>query len=236
MPAICPRTISLGALALVLASGIPAQAQGSRCSTPAEGRRPSVQDSAAYAAIAAVRDSLHATLLATAQAEGIAAPGGLVVEELTAARGAASVRAVRGNVPQALAERVVAERGDLLSQVPPRYDRLHLRLDRRELPEGPVIECRPHLRNPRGFQQALTRIASSSLPSGSTRPSPMTLRMLVDRDGDVVYATLSRHGYSARVDREVVEAAHRLRFLPATVGGVAVDVWVEQPVVLSAPR
>ena len=236
MPSICPRTIYFGALALVLAGGLPAQAQGSRCATPAEGRRPSVQDSAASAAMKAVADSLHAAIHAAAAEEGIASPAGLVVVELTDARGVAGARVVRGNVPDGLAGRVVAGLDDLLSEVPPRHDLLHVRLDRPELPEGRVVQCRPLLRNPRGFQQTLTRIARAALPPETTRPSPMTLKMLVDRDGEVVHAALSRHGYSARVDRDVVEAAHRLRFLPATVGGVAVDVWVEQPIVLSAPR
>jgi TonB family protein len=56
------------------------------------------------------------------------------------------------------------------------------------------------------------------------------VRALVARDGEVVFMELARSSGSTRVGAFALELFERMRFAPASINGVPVDVWVEQPV------
>jgi hypothetical protein len=56
------------------------------------------------------------------------------------------------------------------------------------------------------------------------------MRLLLSREGEVVFGVVTRRGPGSATERAILQAARDLRFRPATVGGVPVDVWVEQPI------
>lgn len=59
----------------------------------------------------------------------------------------------------------------------------------------------------------------------------MAMRLLISLEGRVVFGVVTRRDIGGGMERQVLRAAHDLRFRPATLGGVPVDVWVEQPIV-----
>ena len=213
---------------LCAAYAAPGAAQRGGCLAPSEPTRRSVQDSIAASATRTIADSIRAAILNEVGPES--APAGLVLIELSRAREVSSVRVVGGNVSAEVVGRVASGHRALLAHVPPRWVLLDVRLDRPALPESPSVECLPQPRDTRRFQDDLMRIARGMSP-GSARET-VNLQMLVSRDGEVVYARVVRPGASQRLDRDVANAARRLRFHPATADGIAVDVWVEQPVQL----
>lgn len=54
--------------------------------------------------------------------------------------------------------------------------------------------------------------------------------MLVSREGEVVFGVVTRRDAGGDIERGVLDLTRTLRFRPATVDGVPVDVWVEQPI------
>jgi TonB family protein len=108
---------------------------------------------------------------------------------------------------------------------------VHFRLDSLPL-ETPrvgdvVLECRPDVTNPGEVRRVIQDFARRG-PADS--PAPAVVRALVARDGEVVFMELARSSGSTRVDAFALELFERMRFAPASINGVPVDVWVEQPV------
>lgn len=180
----------------------------------------------------AIRDSLRAEMIGAARGAGIAEPAGLVAVRLPGRDGAGEATVFEGNVPDAAVDSVVARRGALLARWPDREPWLHVRLDGPHPPEDAAVECLPDPRNVGTFQRELARILQDRRPEpGAPRRVQMAMRLLVSRDGGVVFGVMSRRGPGAALDRAILDAARReLRFRPATVGGVPVDVWVEIPI------
>lgn len=114
---------------------------------------------------------------------------------------------------------------------------MNFRLDALDYPDEPVVECRPALLDPDRFArdlQIVGRVAASY--AGTRSQLRVDVRMLVTREGEVAYAEVSRSSSMSALDREVLALAEGLRFHPAAVDDVPVDVWVEQPVLVQIPR
>lgn len=183
----------------------------------------------------AIRDSLRTEMIAAARDAGVAEPAGLVAIRMADRRDRAGEATVfEGNVPNAVVDAVVSQRGALLARWPDREPWLHGRLDGPRPPEESAVECLPAPRNVGTFQREIGRIFQSYRPQpGSPRRVQMAMRLLVSRDGEVVFGVMARRGPGAALDRAVLDAGRDLRFRPATAGGVPVDVWVELPIEFS---
>lgn len=203
---------------------------------PAQTARHASQ-AARRALILAMRDSIRTEVNEAARAAGIDAPVGIVIIELRDRRtGEAQVSLFGSNIPDAVAAQAVERRAALLARMPRDETLLNVRLDPR--PSGDTgVECLPELLDARTLVRRLEAAGAEMAPASSESAArfSMRLRMLVTRDGEVAYATLSRRSARGDVDRAVLEVAQDLRFRPAQVGGVPVDVWVEQPVELHVP-
>jgi hypothetical protein len=180
----------------------------------------------------AIEDSLRTEIVAAARQAGVAEPAGLVAIQIRdRRRGRAQATAFRANVADSVVDAAVAPRAALLARWPERSEWLHVRLDGPFPPADARVECLPAIENSDWFVRELGRVLSADRsPPGQMGGSTATLRMLVSRDGDVVFATLSRTSPRSGVNHGVLNAARGLRFRPASFGGVPVDVWVEQPV------
>jgi TonB family protein len=234
---------------LLLAAGLlaaaPADAQtvaGTQCAAvpqeaPRDFRRSaadSARDAAKNHAVATIKNDV----LESAFRAGIQAPEGLVVLEVRGRRAQhTTIHPWRTNVSAELVQGAVDRHLGLLAMLPERDRVLSMRLDPLALPDSLTVECLPRLVDTRQFTEEVARIAERAMPlsPGSDPRVQVHVRMLVSRDGEVAYATVSRRGNLGSLDRQVLDAARRLRFVPASVGGMAVDVWVEQPVVLEVP-
>ena len=226
---------------LVLAAAAiawPAHAQTLRLCRPVEQARPrSAADSARDSVRSAFRDSVQTELMRAARGAGVAEPGGIVLVQRPPDAGAARVWTYRSNVPDSVFAAVGAARADLVARWPnPRVSVMDFRLDPLDLPDSPSMECLPYVMDPEQFSLDLHRMAERfpAQPGASTVVA-LSVRMLVTRDGEVAYAEASRPSWNAEVDREVVRLAERLRFQPASLGVVPIDVWVTQPVEVLLP-
>jgi TonB family protein len=233
---------------LLLAAGLlaaPAAAQSAtapQCAAvpqeaPANFRR-SAADSARAAEKSRTISTIKNDVVESAIRAGIPSPEGLIVMEVRGRRAQnTAIHPWRTNVPEELVREAVDRHLGLLAMLPERDRVLSMRLDPVTLPDSLTVECLPRLADTRQFTDEVARIAERAmpLPPGSDPRVQVHVRMLVSRDGEVAYATVSRRGNLGSLDRQVLDAARRLRFVPASVGGTAVDVWVEQPVVLEVP-
>lgn len=223
-------------------SAVPAVAQSS-CQTvqreaeaPARNPRRHAADSTRLALRDQIGDTLRARFRAAAVEWGVAEPVGLVVVEIRdRRRGTAEVTPHASNVSYTALQGVVDREAALLATWPERDGVFNLRLEHveRPYPEDAAewVECRPSLADPNRLQRDLVTLSSlqGPLPAGSNPRVVLHVRMLVTRDGEVAYARLSRRGFRPGLDEGVLELARRQRFVPATVNGRPVDVWVEQP-------
>lgn len=238
------RIILMAAAALLAAVPAPAQEQIAGCRSigprpaPRTGplSRREAADSVRQAAQAAVVDSLKSAVREAARQGGVAQPEGLVVLEVRGPRPERTeIHLWRANVSDDVVRGVLASRGPLLATLPERETTLHFRLN--DLPRDgargdSLLECPPRPGDVSQFVQEITQASRSQppLPVGSN-PNPMLqVRMLVSREGEVAHARLARRTHQPSLDAAILAAARRLRFTPASVAGVPVDVWVEQPV------
>lgn len=94
--------------------------------------------------------------------------------------------------------------------------------------------CRPDFDNPGEFQETLGRLMEGHPASGRhvTHPLkyPLVLLLVVSRDGHVAYAEVLNPTGDEHVDTHAVEAAKVLRFLPASLDEVPIDVRLRFPV------
>jgi TonB family protein len=180
----------------------------------------------------AIQDSLRSEIVAAARQAGVAQPAGLIAVQIRDRRRArVEATAFRANVPESIVDSVVAARTALVTRWPERTDHLHVRLDGPFPPADARVECTPGVENSAWFARELGRVVSADRPpAGQMGGARATLTMLVSREGNVVFATLSRTSPRPGVNQGILDAACGLRFRPATLGGVPVDVWVEQPV------
>lgn len=183
------------------------------------------------------RDSLQAEVIADLRAAGHAEPRGLVVVDVRDRRtGRAEVHARTTPEVEAAVRGIVGARGARLAAWPGRESAFHLRLD----PAAPAAEgadeCAPEMQGRQRFARDLQQLLARSMRTdqglaGPGRPRlDVQVRMLVDRDGEVVYAELARRSGREALDRALLQLAERQRFAPATLGGVPADVWVVLPI------
>lgn len=192
---------------------------------PAEVRRDSLREHLTAA--------IRADILRSADQAGLAAEGLVLAQydqrtrtgRMWPAQGAVTAAVLAGVYERAqplLAAYPGAERGDVV---------VHFRLDSLPLvmPRvgDVVLECRPDVTNPGEVRRMIQDFARRG-PASS--PSPAKVRALVARDGQVVFMELARSSGSTRVDAFALELFETMRFAPASINGVPVDVWVEQPV------
>ena len=223
------------AVALVVATPSAAQL-AERCSEiPADPPgRPSAEEVSRGSALRTVSNGVRDSVMQAAREAGVAQPEGLFVLEVRGRRAdRVEVHSHEANVPETLVREVAARQADLLAILPERNRTLHFRLDPvPSVDPRPSVECEPRVLNVAVFRDELARIAQMErpLPAGTEPRVRMRLRMLVSREGEVVYAVVSRRGAVGRLDDEVVRAARVLRFAPAMLGDTAMDVWAELPV------
>lgn len=222
-------------LAAAALSAAPAHAQRGRaaasCENPADGSHlPGMAERRAL--IAAIQDSLRTGLAAAAREAGIGEPAGLFAIQIRNRRsGAAQARAIEANVSDDVVARVLSARAPLLARWPEESEWLHVRLDGPHPPADPQVECVPAVENVNWFARELTQLLNRERTPGSAMAGArIVVRMLVSREGRVVFATLARPSPRPGLNDGVLRIARDLRFRPATADGVPVDVWVEQPV------
>jgi TonB family protein len=231
------RIILLLLAGAALAAAVPARAQTGPCRSwepPRPLRRAErVRDSIRNA----IRDTLRTELLQAARHAGVAEPAGIVLVERTDRRtGQARAWSFRANVPDSVSQAVVARRAPLLMRWPDREGIMYFRLEAIDYPDEPVMECLPALLNREQFVREMQRLSLIAAAYAGTRSQlRVDVRMLVTREGEVAYAAVSRSSSMSALDREVLAVAEGLRFHPAAVDDVPVDVWVEQPVVVEIP-
>ena len=227
--------IRLLLLALATSLAAPVHAQTARlpagCEDPAA-RRERPGDAARRTLREAIRDSLQAEITAAVRQTGVEEPAALIAIRASGpGGGSAEARVFQGNVADSVIHEVVVARSELLARWPEREPWLHVRLNGPHPPENARVECMPAMLNGPAFQRELGRIyAGERSQRGEVPRERMVLMLLVSREGEVVFGTVVRRGPGAGADRRVLDAARLLRFRPATVGGVPVDVWVQQPV------
>lgn len=180
------------------------------------------------------RGTLQSELREAARTAGIADPRGVVVVEMRNRR--ARVTAFRSNVPENVSQAVVARHAEHLAGWSECNGVVNVRLD--SLQAAGTAERIPVLVNADELARETRRLSAtqSSAPGRGTRRVTLHLVMLVTRDGEVAHATLKRSSGDSEIDRQLLLAARRLRFRPAGIGGVATDLWVEQPVDLDLPN
>ncbi|HYW12468.1 MAG TPA: TonB family protein [Longimicrobium sp.] len=228
--------IRIIAFAAVLLSAAPADAQqgGPRCRTTANPAGTGVTPGATNEGRGmrrAVLDSVEADIEAAARQAGIQQPAGMVVIVMPDhAAGRAEIHLHESNVRESFVRDALARRAPLLASLPPDGSTLHFWLEPVPFPaaDSVVVECRPQMTNLNWFAQELRQAVQEE---ASDMSGTADLKMLVARDGRVAYAYVQRSGRPA-LDQALVRVTRRLRFQPATVQGVPVDVWVAVPVPL----
>lgn len=237
------REIPMKRLALLLSAAallgaVPSAAQ--RCSARVERMRPA--DSVRVAAERQFTRDLRDAVIAELRQAGHTEPRGLVVVDVGSRRtGPAQVHAFATPEVDAAVRGLLAGRTAELAAWPGREGAFHFRLDPDPPAREGARECPPSLLNPgaatREITRVLTRVAATEpgLFSPGAPRVRVSARMLVDRAGEVVFATLNRRSNRDRVDDAILDLARRQRFRPATVDGAPIDVWVELPFDLTSP-
>ena len=203
-------------------------------------RRPMApRDSARYLTQSAIRKDLADDLGASARAAGVE-PRGIFL--LLAERDGSNptFRTFDSNVPDSVAAAVVGRIAPRLREWGERERiRLNLRIDSAGLPDsaaGPVVECRPVLHNRAEISRLLSEFATSRQqmlpPAGMQRTG--RLRILVSREGRGVFAEIDRPSGDPGQDEFVLSLVPRMRFVPASLDGKGVDVWVTLPTGIAA--
>jgi len=233
--------VLLAAAAAVL-SAAPAAAQNCRTvrydpEAPARTSRRHAEDSTRLALRDEVRDTLAARFRAAALEAGVAEPAGLVVVEIRdRRRGTAEVTPHASNVSYAVLRGVVDAHAELIARWPERDGVFNLRLDRPYRPAPTevareAVECQPSIVDLNRLRRDLDVLSrrQGPLAPGQDPRVELRVRMLVSRNGDVAYARLAGRGVRPALNEAVLELARQIRFNPASVNGVPVDVWVELP-------
>ena len=239
-----PRAVALPAAISLVATLLVPQTTAAQARLPAhctrevgrEGR--TARETARDSARDQIREAVRQELTAAARDAGIQHPAGIVIMQLEVRRGRGRAWGIRSNLPDSLIVAVLQRVTPRLAQWPQPHRGevfLNLRLDGRDPPrlaQGDTrTSCRPVLLDQVRATQEVTDFAYRT-PS-ARHDDEVRVRALVTRDGDVVYVDLSRPSTNALLNSFALQWMQRLRFVPATVAGEPVDVWVEQPVRVS---
>lgn len=216
--------------AFVLLAAAPARAQGGRCEPLSQRDAPG--DAERRALRASIADSLRTEIEAAAREAGVAEPVGLLAIRIRdRSSGAAEVTPLESNVRGEVIQPVLARHAAMLARWPDREPWLHVRLDGPHPAAGAQTECTPAVLNSAAFLRELPRVLSRYGAEPSSPPRVrVAVRMLVSREGEVVFGVVTRRDAGGDIERGVLDLTRTLRFRPATLDGVPVDVWVEQPI------
>lgn len=183
-------------------------------------------------------DSVRAEVIEGLRAKHID-PRGLVVVDLGTARNDVEVQTYTSLTAGEAVNGVLRAHAHRLAEWPGRESTFFLRLDPSPPPAPGARECAPRLLYEASLaRDARREVAHSGDPGLFTRGAPRVsvhVRMLVDRNGQVVHAFLTRRSNRPEIDRVLLDLARRQRFEPATVDGIPVDTWVQLPFDLRSP-
>lgn len=237
---------ALAALALV-AGAAPLQAQElpSHCKRevvreerPLRGRA-AREDSTRKAVRSAVLDDVRAS----ARAAGLDAPRGIVLLVSDERRRQVEAYALDGDLPDSLAAEVGRRALPHLATYPGRGRvAMHLRLDSvatpPAVPGSRRVTCTPHLSNRLLIQQRMQAFASSvsHVVTTATSGRAASIGALLSRDGVVLHSEVMESSGDVRMDRFAADLAREMRFLPASMDGVTMDVWVVLPIRVLTPK
>lgn len=180
----------------------------------------------------AARDTAFMLLEQAAGRAGVERPVGLVY---VTGGPDASVRTFGSNLPADAIETIAGRLQELATGSAPRGDgTLLLRLDPLPLPpcdRRPRREREPRLENA-GLAQQFLQDLVSRMPAGVRGPNDQhtVLRMVLTREGEVVWIDSARRSGSTAWSAAVLREAHRFRFRVAELDGVPQDVVVVLPV------
>lgn len=155
--------------------------------------------------------------------------GGVVISFATDSAGALSrFRLAETTLPRGATEDVVDAIESLVAlpvSGPRRGGRLLIRVEEGRLTDlrtGRYRACRPAVTNRDVVSQALSEIYRRTEQTASA-----TVRLFVDTAGTATQIRLQKGTQSMDVDLQLVAAARKLRFHPATIDGDPVAVWVQ---------
>lgn len=218
--------------ALLFASSVKAQ----RCE-PVRASRERPAERARAEAERAWREALQAEVIDSVRQAGFGEPAGLVVVDVRDRRtGEAEAQTFTPPVQGEFVRALLRARAEHLATWPGREGAFHLRLDPGPPPAPDAVECEPRLLKIEQVRRDLTDLMQreSRFFNAARSRERIHVSMLVDRTGEVVFATLSRRGMEPLLDRAILDLARRQAFTPATLGGIPIDVWVELPIQLGA--
>jgi hypothetical protein len=217
---------ALAAVAVAQASRLPAQAPGPSPFTCGEVRENSLATSLAR------QDSALDEVRAAARVAGLDSARGLVyvVPGL-------GVRVIGGNLPQPLVDSLssgLLERAAARRTETDPYVALLMRLDPLPLPAcgpRPRRETLPRVLNDGEMRSVFRDLAIAGRRAFPDR-GPAMLRMVLTREAEVASAQLVSRRSTVQLEEGVLEIARRVRYRPAALDGVPVDVVLWVPISL----
>lgn len=191
----------------------------------------------------AVRSAVGDDLRASARAAGLDAPKGIVLLVSDERRRNVDAYALDGDFPDSLAAEAGRRALPHLATYPGRGRvAIHLRLDSVATPEAAPgsqrVTCTPHLSNRLLIQQRMQAFATSvsHVVTTATGGRTASIGALLSRDGQVLHSEVMESSGDVRMDRFAGDLAREMRFLPASMDGVPMDVWVVLPIRVLMPR
>jgi hypothetical protein len=180
-----------------------------------------------------LRDSLTAELrprlIEAARAAGVSEPRGLLLMDL-GPHGPTGPRVVRGNVRPANLFETLEAAPELLRRWPESEGVLWIRLDAPPSESEDPLECFPRPRFTPELREEIQRVLGRHAERLWSAGVEGQIRMLISRDGEVVFATIVNPTGWPAVDADIRRTFMRLRFDPARVDGTPREFWVEIPI------
>jgi len=165
---------------------------------------------------------------------GIAEPKGVFVLSADKDRSTVKLAAGRTNLPAPLLETVAAESAHLFAGWPEKgAATVAVRLDSIPIPEVPVgaerTFCKPRTLNGIEISRALQEHIAGRPALVTKSGSQATVRFLLTRDGEILAPELAKVSGSYQWGQTALELAHKGRYTPARVDGIAYDAWTTIP-------
>jgi TonB family protein len=181
----------------------------------------------------AERYELRDDVVAVARRHGVETPTGLLFIDLDASR-RGDLFFLESNFPTAAVDEATRRVAEYLATVPGGAGyRALVRVDGPYLAPAPGRQhCRPELDNIQDFLNLVHEAARTHPEAGHlAKPVVRTavVRLVVNREGRVVFAGLENPSGDPVLDPAAVEIAEQLRFLPATLDDEPFDVRIRFP-------
>lgn len=180
-------------------------------------------------------DSLRERLRAQLREEGLPERGLLMVDVEESRQG--RLLFIDADLPEEARARIIGRMQDYLDGLPPgrRYQAL-VRIDATYPAVAPGRRlCRADLDNPQTMLERIQEVARAHPEAGRHRDRPLELRpvvlVVIAREGHVAYAEVVRSSGDAFVDEHAAAVGMALRFDPAALDEVPIDVRMRVPLV-----